>query len=122
MAYTTAQSIIIVHDIDNFQECEVSSYNPATGVLCLTNITRQVGSGTHYSWQVNLSGNVAGSSGTSGTSGSSGTSGTSGGIGEAGSSGTSGTSGQVVQVVHQVQVEHLELQIDMQQHQELLTN
>ena len=83
LAYSPAQSIIIVYDTNNFQECEVVTYNSNTGALQFTSPSRTVGSGTYTSWSVNLDG----ASGANGSSGSSGTSGTSG------SSGTSGTSG-----------------------------
>ena len=95
LAYTVAQSIIVVYDANNFQECEVTAYNPSTGVLSFAAPTRTVGSGTYSAWSVNLDGASGGdgSSGTSGTSGSAGTSGTTGTSGSSGTSGTSGTSG-----------------------------
>jgi hypothetical protein len=113
LAYTIAQSIIVVFDANNFQECEVTAYNPATGSLSFAAPTRTVGSGTYSAWSVNLDGasggdgssgtsgtsatagtsGTTGSSGTSGTTGSSGTTGTSGSSGSSGSSGTSATSG-----------------------------
>lgn len=95
LAYTVAQSIIVVYDANNFQECEVTAYNPATGVLSFAAPTRTVGGGTYSTWSVNLDGASGGdgSSGTSGTSGSAGTSGTTGTSGSSGSSGTTGTSG-----------------------------
>ena len=96
LAYSVAQSIIIVHDISNFQECEVTTYNSATGALAFQTPTRTVGSGEYSTWTVNLDGASGGngSSGSSGTSGEAGSSGSSGTSGEAGSSGSSGTSGE----------------------------
>jgi hypothetical protein len=95
LAYTVAQSIIVVYDANNFQECEVTAYNPATGSLSFGAPFRTVGGGTYSSWTINLDGASGGdgSSGTSGTSGSAGTSGTTGTSGSSGSSGTTGTSG-----------------------------
>lgn len=95
LAYTVAQSIIVVYDANNFQECEVTAYNPSTGVLSFAAPTRTAGSGTYSQWSVNLDGASGGdgSSGTSGSSGSAGTSGTTGTSGSSGSSGTTGTSG-----------------------------
>ncbi len=101
LAYTVAQSIIIVNSITNFQECEVISYNPSTGALQFGAPTRTVGSGTFTAWTVNLDGasggngtaGTSGSSGIAGTRGTSGTSATSGTSGSSGSSATSGTSG-----------------------------
>jgi hypothetical protein len=95
LAYTVAQSIIVVYDANNFQECEVTAYNPSTGVLSFAAPTRTAGGGTYSTWSVNLDGASGGdgSSGTSGTSGSAGTSGTTGTSGSSGSSGTTGTSG-----------------------------
>ena len=95
LAYTVAQSIIVVYDANNYQECEVTAYNPGTGVLAFAAPTRTAGGGTYSTWSVNLDGASGGdgSSGTSGTSGSAGTSGTTGTSGSSGSSGTTGTSG-----------------------------
>ena len=95
LAYTVAQSIIVVYDANNFQECEVTAYNPATGSLSFGAPFRTVGGGTYSAWTINLDGASGGdgSSGTSGSSGSAGTSGTTGTSGSSGSSGTSGTSG-----------------------------
>jgi hypothetical protein len=98
LAYTVAQSIIVVYDANNFQECEVTAYNPATGSLSFAAPTRTVGSGTYSAWSVNLDGasggdGSSGTSGTSATAGTSGTTGTSGTSGTTGSSGTTGTSG-----------------------------
>jgi hypothetical protein len=95
LAYTVAQSIIVVYDANNFQECEVTAYNPATGSLSFGAPFRTVGGGTYSSWTINLDGASGGdgSSGTSGSSGSAGTSGTTGTSGSSGSSGSSGTSG-----------------------------
>jgi hypothetical protein len=95
LAYTPAQSIIVVYDASNFQECEVLTYDINTGSLVFAAPTRTVGSGTYSSWTVNLDGASGGdgSSGTSGSSGVDGTSGTSGATGTSGASGSSGTSG-----------------------------
>jgi hypothetical protein len=95
LAYTVAQSIIVVYDANNFQECEVTAYNPSTGSLSFGAPFRTVGGGTYSSWTINLDGASGGdgSSGTSGSSGSAGTSGTTGTSGSSGSSGSSGTSG-----------------------------
>jgi hypothetical protein len=89
LAYSVAQSIIVVYNGSNFQECEVISYNALTGVLVFGAPTRTVGSGTYSSWTVNLDG----ASGGDGSSGSTGSSGSSGSAGSAGTSGTNGTSG-----------------------------
>lgn len=98
LAYTPAQDVLITYDINNHQVSDVTTYNPATGVLAFGAPTQTVGSGTYTNWIVNLNGAAGGdgSSGTSGLNGSSGTSGAQGvqGIqGVAGSNGTSGTSG-----------------------------
>jgi hypothetical protein len=98
LAYSVAQSIIVVYNGSNFQECEVISYNALTGVLVFGAPTRTVGSGTYSSWTVNLDGasggdGSSGSTGSSGSSGSAGSTGTSGTNGTSGSDGTSGSSG-----------------------------
>jgi hypothetical protein len=95
LAYTPVQSIIITYNINNFQECEVVSYDSATGLLVFAAPTRTVGSGTYSSWVINLDGASGGdgSSGTSGSSGTNGSSGTSGSSATSGSSGTNGTNG-----------------------------
>jgi len=49
LGYSVAQSIIIAYNINNFQECEVSSYNMTTGVLSFNTPTRTVGTGTYTS-------------------------------------------------------------------------
>ena len=92
LAYSVAQSIIIVFDTSNFQECEVTTYNSATGALAFQTPTRTVGSGTYSTWNINLDG-ASGGDGSSGTSGEAGTSGTSGEVGTSGTSGEAGTSG-----------------------------
>ena len=92
LAYTVAQSIIVVYDANNFQECEVTAYNPATGSLSFGAPFRTVGSGTYSAWTINLDG-ASGGDGSSGTSGTSATAGTSGSTGTSGSSGSSGSSG-----------------------------
>jgi len=89
LAYSVAQSIIVVYNGSNFQECEVISYNALTGVLVFGAPTRTVGSGTYSSWTVNLDG----ASGGDGSSGSTGSSGSAGSAGSTGTSGTNGTSG-----------------------------
>jgi len=75
LAYTVAQSIIVVYDANNFQECEVTAYNPATGSLSFAAPTRTVGSGTYSAWSVNLDG-AGGGDGSSGAWGTSATAGT----------------------------------------------
>jgi hypothetical protein len=92
LAYTPVQSILITYNVNNFQECEVISYDSVTGILLFAAPTRTVGSGTYASWIVNLDG-ASGGDGSSGTSGSSGTNGSSGINGSSGSSGISGTNG-----------------------------
>jgi hypothetical protein len=94
LAYTTAQSIVITFDINNYQECEVINYDGTSGVLTFGVPTRVVGApGIPYnSWTVNLDG-ASGGDGTSGTAGTSGTSGSTGSSGSSGTAGTSGTSG-----------------------------
>jgi hypothetical protein len=82
----------VVYDANNFQECEVTAYNPATGSLSFAAPTRTAGSGTYSAWSVNLDG-ASGGDGSSGTSGTSATAGTSGSTGTSGSSGSSGSSG-----------------------------
>lgn len=81
LAYSPAQSIIIVYDTSNFQESEVISYNSTTGELIFAAPTRTVGGGTYSSWAVNLDG-ASGGDGSSGTAGSSGSSGTAGSSGK----------------------------------------
>jgi hypothetical protein len=95
LAYTTAQSIVITFDINNYQECEVINYDGTSGVLTFGVPTRVVGApGIPYnSWTVNLDG-ASGGDGTSGTAGTSGTSGFTGSSGTSGFTGTSGTSGE----------------------------
>jgi len=97
LSYSTAHSILITYDIDNFMEATVTSYNPSTGVMDV-DVNSVTGSGTYSSWTVSLAGSpgpagTSGTSGSSGVSGSSGSSGTSGVKGEDGTSGSSGTSG-----------------------------
>jgi hypothetical protein len=46
LSYSVAQSIIIAGDASNFQECEVISYDPLTGILIFGAPTRTVGSGS----------------------------------------------------------------------------
>ena len=92
LAYSVAQSIIVVYNGSNFQECEVISYNALTGVLVFGAPTRTVGSGTYSSWTVNLDG-ASGGDGSSGSTGSSGSSGSAGSAGTSGTNGSSGTSG-----------------------------
>ena len=95
LAYTPVQSIIITYNVNNFQECEVVSYDSVTGLLVFAAPTRTVGSGTYSSWVVNLDGASGGdgSSGTSGSSGTNGSTGTSASSGTAGTTGTDGSSG-----------------------------
>jgi hypothetical protein len=61
LGYSPAQSIIIVYDINNFQECEIISYNTGTGELTFGTPNRTVGSGTYISWTINLDGASGGS-------------------------------------------------------------
>ena len=61
LGYSPAQSIIVVYDINNFQECEIISYNTGTGELTFGVPNRTVGSGTYTSWTINLDGASGGS-------------------------------------------------------------
>ena len=92
LAYTPAQTILISHNVSNYQESLVSTYNPSNGELIFGTPTTTVGSGTYTSWSVNLAG-ASGGDGSSGTAGSGGTSGVNGTNGTAGSGGTNGTAG-----------------------------
>ena len=69
LAYSAGQEMIMANSDTAFQTALVTSYDAVTGVLCFGSIITQEGTGTYTSWEVNLSGNVAGSSGTSGSSG-----------------------------------------------------
>jgi hypothetical protein len=98
LGYSTAQSILIVYNISNYQTSTVVSYDKNTGTLIFTGATAVVGSGLYGNWTVNLAGAAggngsSGSAGSSGTSGAKGTSGSSGATGSSGASGSSGTSG-----------------------------
>lgn len=95
LAYTTAQLILISHNLSNYQQCQIISYNSLTGQLVFDTPVLVVGSGTYTSWTVNLGG-AAGGNGSSGTSGTSGLTGTSGITGTSGTAGTAGTSGTSV--------------------------
>ena len=55
------QEMIMANSDTAFQTALVVSYDPVTGILCYGDIITQVGTGIYNSWQVNLSGNVAGS-------------------------------------------------------------
>ena len=68
LAYSTAQTILIAYDSENYQESTVSSYDNGTGELIFGSPATTVGSGTYSSWSINL----AGASGGDGSSGSSG--------------------------------------------------
>lgn len=91
LSYSAAQLILISHNLSNYIQAGVSSYDSSTGQL-VYDISFATGSGSYSTWVVNLDG-AAGGDGTSGTSGSSGNSGTSGSSGLSGTSGTKGTSG-----------------------------
>ena len=92
LSYTPAQDVLITYNIGNHQVCDVTTYDPVTGVLVFGAPTQTIGSGTYTAWTVNLNG-AAGGDGSSGTSGSSGVAGTSGIAGTSGNTGTSGSSG-----------------------------
>ena len=91
LGYTIGQHLVASFDLSNSFLADVISYDISNGTLTLSVISI-TGSGSHSTWQVNLSG-VAGGTGTSGTSGAAGSSGTSGLAGTSGTSGTRGTSG-----------------------------
>jgi len=92
LAYSTAQSILIAYDTNNYDTVMIISYNASNGQMVLDGPSGTVGSGTYSNWKINLAG-AAGGDGTSGTSGQNGTSGISGTSGASGTSGVSGTNG-----------------------------
>ena len=91
LSYSAAQLILISHDLSNYIQAQVLSYDSSTGVL-VYEVLAKFGTSAYSTWVVNLDG-AAGGDGTSGTSGSSGVNGTSGSSGVNGTSGTRGTSG-----------------------------
>ena len=91
LSYSAAQLILISHDLSNYIQAQVLSYDSSTGVL-VYEVLAKFGTSAYSTWVVNLDG-AAGGDGTSGTSGSSGVNGTSGTRGTSGSSGSSGTRG-----------------------------
>jgi hypothetical protein len=60
LAYTVGQAIIIAYDINNYQECNVISYNSSTGALEFDAPSTTIGGGTYSSWQINLNGATGG--------------------------------------------------------------
>jgi hypothetical protein len=81
-AYSVGQTIIASADSNNYLIGTVTSWNTATNVLSLI-LTKIVGSGTHTSWTINLSGEpgVRGNTGSNGTNGATGATGTTGAVG-----------------------------------------
>jgi hypothetical protein len=55
LSYIPLQEILIVYNPANHMHGEVTSYNPATGVL-IVDIKHHTGSGTYTSWTINLDG------------------------------------------------------------------
>lgn len=55
LSYIPLQEILVVYDPANHMHGEVTSYNPATGVL-VVDIKNHTGSGTYTSWTLNLDG------------------------------------------------------------------
>jgi hypothetical protein len=53
LSYSSGQSVIIAHDVDNFMTGTVSSYTSGTGVL-VVNVDAVAGSGAYNTWRVNL--------------------------------------------------------------------
>ncbi len=96
LQYSIAQSAIISNSGSNYMTGDVTSYNPATGVLAV-NVTALAGSGTFSSWSVNLSGapGPAGSTGPTGNTGLTGPAGPTGATGTTGSLGPVGPMGPI---------------------------
>ena len=55
LSYIPLQEILVVYNPANHMHGEVTSYNPATGVL-IVDIKNHTGSGTYTSWTINLDG------------------------------------------------------------------
>jgi hypothetical protein len=55
LSYIPLQEILVVYNPANHMHGEVTSYNPATGVL-IVDIKKHTGSGTYTSWTINLDG------------------------------------------------------------------
>ena len=71
--YSTAQTVIIAHDLSNHMHGEVVSYNQSTGAL-VVDLKHKDGSGTYSSWEINLQGavGIAGPQGPTGATGATG--------------------------------------------------
>jgi hypothetical protein len=71
--YSTAQTVILAHDLSNHMHGDVVSYNQSTGAL-VVDLQHKSGSGTYSSWEINLQGavGVAGPQGPTGATGATG--------------------------------------------------
>jgi hypothetical protein len=71
--YSTAQTVIVAHDLDDHMHGDVVSYNKTTGVL-VVDVKHKSGSGTYSSWEINLQGavGIAGPQGPTGATGATG--------------------------------------------------
>jgi len=87
LSYSTNQTVLVSHDLNNHIHAEIDSYNPTTGEMTAV-VSDTEGSGTFSSWIVNLSGAVGavGPQGVPGEQGPQGVSGLQGTPGEAGPS------------------------------------
>ena len=92
LSYSTNQTVLISHDINNHVHAEVNTYNPTTGVLTAV-VTDIEGGGTYSSWTVNLSGAV-GAVGPTGPTGATGATGATGPQGSQGPTGPTGPQGE----------------------------
>ena len=95
LSYSTNQTILVSHDLNNHIHAEIDSYNPATGEMTAV-VTDTEGSGTYSSWIVNLSGAVGalGPQGPEGEQGPQGVPGLQGLTGETGLQGEQGIQGE----------------------------
>jgi hypothetical protein len=71
--YSTAQTVILAHNLSNHMHGDVVSYNQSTGAL-VVDLQHKSGSGTYSSWEINLQGavGVAGPQGPTGATGATG--------------------------------------------------
>jgi hypothetical protein len=71
--YSTAQTVILAHNLSNHMHGDVVSYNQTTGAL-VVDLQHKSGSGTYSSWEINLQGavGVAGPQGPTGATGATG--------------------------------------------------
>jgi hypothetical protein len=89
LSYSVGQSAIAAYNASNKMEGDVTSYS---GTSLIINVTSTTGSGSHSSWDINLSG-AAGPKGEDGTDGSVGPTGPQGPVGPTGAAGTNGATG-----------------------------